>query len=191
MRTRLIGMFAAATAVLVLPVAAQAASATALTHHQTVAAAHHRSPVEIARQATRKFHSLATAKKAGYARFKDKNGIACIAMPRMGAMGIHYVNGNLVGTPAVLLRHPEALVYAPEHGHLRLAALEYLVLKSAWDKAHGMNAPRPRLYGHRFNITRAPNRYGLPTFYSLHAWIWKHNPAGMFAMWNPSVHCPM
>ena len=80
---------------------------------------------------------------------------------------------------------------APEHGHLRLAALEYVVLKSAWDKAHGKNAPRPRLYGHRFNITRAPNRYGLPAFYSLHAWIWKHNPAGMFVMWNPSVHCPM
>jgi hypothetical protein len=191
MRTRLIGMFAAATAALVLPVAAQAAGATAMTYHHPVAAAHHRSSVVIARQATRKFHSLATAKKAGYARFKDKNGIACIAMPPMGAMGVHYVNGNLVGTPAVLLRHPEALVYAPEHGHLRLAALEYLVLKSAWDKAHGTNAPRPRLYGHRFNITRAPNRYGLPTFYSLHAWIWKHNPAGMFAMWNPSVHCPM
>jgi hypothetical protein len=182
MRTRLIGIFAAATAVLVLPVAAQAASATALTHQHPVAAAHHRHPVAIARHATRKFHSLATAKTAGYARFKDKNGIACIAMPPMGAMGVHYVNGSLVGTPAVLLRHPEALVYAPEHGHLRLAALEYLVLKSTWDQAHGMNAPRPRLYGHRFNITRAPNRYGLPTFYSLHAWIWKHNPAGMFAM---------
>lgn len=191
MRTRLIGMFAAATAALVLPVAAQAAGATAMTYHRPVAAAHHRSSVVIARQATRQFHSLPTAKKAGYARFKDKNGIACIAMPPMGAMGVHYVNGNLVGTPAVLLRHPEALVYAPEHGHLRLAALEYLVLKSAWDKAHGMDAPRPQLYGYRFNITRAPNRYGLPTFYSLHAWIWKHNPAGMFAMWNPAVHCPM
>src|SRR5947207_12872518 len=100
---------AAATAVLVLPVAAQAVGATALTHHHAVAAAHHRSPVASARHATRKFHSLATAKKAGYARFKDKNGIACIAMPPMGAMGVHYVNGKLVGTPAVLLRHREAL----------------------------------------------------------------------------------
>jgi hypothetical protein len=181
--------FGAATAALVLPVAAQAAGATPIYPHP-VAAAHHRPPVLIARQATRKFHSLATARRAGYARFKDKNGIACIAMPPMGAMGVHYVNGNLVGTPAVRLRHPEALVYAPAHGHLRLAALEYIVLKSAWDKAHGIHAPRPRLYGHRFNITPAPNRYGLPTFYSLHAWIWKRNPAGMFAMWNPAVHCP-
>lgn len=56
--------------------------------------------------------------------------------------GVHYVNGTLVGTPAALLRHLEALVYAPERGHLRLAALEYVVLKSAWDQAHGKNAPR-------------------------------------------------
>jgi hypothetical protein len=191
MRTRLIGMVAAATAALVLPVTAQATSATAMTQVPPPAVAYHRHPVLIARRATRKFHSLATAKKDGYALFKDKNGIACIAMPPMGAMGVHFVNGNLVGTPAVLLRHPEALVYAPgRHGHLRLAALEYIVLKSTWDKAHGKNAPRPRLYGHRFNITRAPNRYGLPVFYSLHAWIWKRNPAGMFAMWNPRVSCP-
>jgi len=31
---------------------------------------------------------------------------------------------------------------------------------------------------------------GSPAFYSLHAWIWKDNPAGMFSMWNPDVHCP-
>ena len=40
-----------------------------------------------------------------------------------------------------------------------------------------------------FDFTDAPNRYGLPPFYSLHAWIWKDNPAGAFEMWNPSVHC--
>ena len=45
------------------------------------------------------------------------------------------------------------------------------------------------LFGHEFNFTDAPNRYGLPPFYSLHAWVWKDNPAGTFEMWNPSVHC--
>jgi hypothetical protein len=39
-------------------------------------------------------------------------------------------------------------------------------------------------------VTKAPNRFGLPAFYSLHVWVWKHSPAGMFAMWNPTVHCP-
>jgi hypothetical protein len=27
-------------------------------------------------------------------------------------------------------------------------------------------------------------------FWLKHAWIWKHNPAGMFADWNPEVTCP-
>jgi len=24
----------------------------------------------------------------------------------------------------------------------------------------------------------------------LHVWIWRENPSGMFADWNPTVHCP-
>ena len=35
----------------------------------------------------------------------------------------------------------------------------------------------------------AGNRYNLPDFYELHAWIWKHNPSGMFEDWNPTVSC--
>jgi hypothetical protein len=79
-----------------------------------------------------------------------------------------------------------------------LAALEYVVIKSDWD-AHnslvGSGAPSwvkpapPNLFGQDFNFTDAPNRYGLPPFYSLHAWAWKENPVGTFAMWNPSVRC--
>jgi hypothetical protein len=145
--------------------------------------------VQIARNATRKYHSLARAKKHGYRLLKDKNGVACIAMPGMGGMGVHFANGDLVGTPSVHLRRPEALVYDRENGRRRLVALEYVVLKKDWESVHGDNAPRPRLYGHRFNLTRAGNRFGLPAFYSLHAWIWKHNPDGRFAMWNPNVHC--
>jgi len=33
------------------------------------------------------------------------------------------------------------------------------------------------------------NRYGLPPFYSLHAWIWKPNPSGLLFAWNPRVSC--
>jgi hypothetical protein len=73
-------------------------------------------------------------------------------------------------TPA----HPEALVYAPDrHGKLQLSAA-------------GVGRDQGRL---EFNFTDAPNGYGLPPFYSLHAWVWKDNPAGTFEMWNPSVHC--
>ena len=35
----------------------------------------------------------------------------------------------------------------------------------------------------------SPNRFGLPDFWALHAWIWKFNPSGTFAMWNPDVNC--
>jgi hypothetical protein len=49
---------------------------------------------------------------------------------------------------------------------------------------------RPELFGHKFELLGANNRYGLPPFYELHAWIWKHNPRGMFDDWNPRVVCP-
>jgi hypothetical protein len=80
-----------------------------------------------------------------------------------------------------------------------MAALEYVVIKSDWDAKQpqppslGVGNPvapaPPMLFRHEFNFTNAPNRYGLPPFYSLHAWVWKDNPAGTFEMWNPSVHC--
>jgi hypothetical protein len=141
-------------------------------------------------QASAQYHRLAVAKANGYGLLVDKNNIACIAMddmPAMGAMGIHYVNGGLVGDGTIDASKPEAVVYEPEaNGQQRLVALEYVVLKSAWDANH---ASPPTLFGQEFNFTPDGNRFGLPPFYSLHAWIWKHNPSGMFSMWNPEVSC--
>jgi len=51
-----------------------------------------------ARSATAKYHSLTVAKKAGYSILADTAGITCIAEPGMGAMGVHYVKGDLVKT---------------------------------------------------------------------------------------------
>jgi hypothetical protein len=102
-------------------------------------------------------------------------------------MGIHYVNGALVGDPAENAATPEALVYEPQpNGRLRLVAVEYVVLQSAWDAGH---ASPPSLFGQQFTLTPAGNRYGLPPFYELHAWLWKHNPRGMFDDWNSNVSC--
>ena len=120
--------------------------------------------------------------------------------PRMGAIGVHYVKGDLVKDPAIDAKEPEALVYAPDgHGGLHLAALEYVVIQGDWNahhippatlsvETHESIAP-PMLFGHEFNFTDAPNRYGLPPFYSLHVWLWKNNPAGTLEMWNPNVNC--
>jgi hypothetical protein len=140
------------------------------------------------RDATAQFHSIKAAGAAGYVPFQDVNGISCIDEAGMGGMGVHYVNPRLIDNPSIDARKPEALVYAPgADGKLHLAALEYLVVKAAWDAKH---AASPQLFAsQRFDETAAPNRFGLPDFYSQHVWVWKHNPAALLAMWNPNVHC--
>ena len=153
------------------------------------AATAHAATLDQVRHSTAPFQQLNTAKAAGYGLLTDAAGIHCISDPGgMGAMGVHYVNGDLVGDDTVNALHPEAMVYQPVPGHpLRLVAVEYVVFKAAWDKTHN---GRPHLFGHAFMLSPAGNRFGLPAFYSLHAWIWKHNPAGTFEMFNPNVSCP-
>jgi hypothetical protein len=175
---------------------AQAVTAFAHDHHDSTT-----SLTAPARSATAKYHSLTVADKDGYSILADSAGITCIAEPHMGAMGVHYVKGDLVKNPRIDPEHPEALVYAPDaDGGLHLAALEYVVIKADWDAQSlpaGSEAPSwvkpapPNLFGQDFNFTDAPNRYGLPPFYSLHAWVWKDNPVGTFEMWNPGVHCDL
>jgi hypothetical protein len=143
--------------------------------------------VKTSQAVTDKFHRLSVAKADGYARLKDQQGISCIGQQGQGAMGIHYVNSKLVGNPALDPRHPEAVIYEPDaHGTMRLVALEWVVIKSAWDAHH---SSAPKLFGRQFQLTPSPNRFGLPPFYSLHAWVWKKNPSGRFAPWNPRVSC--
>jgi hypothetical protein len=169
-------LFAVAAAAIIL-VAGQTSSASAASHPGLTKL----------RAATTKYHSLDRAIHDGFGLFTDTAGIGCIAEPGMGAMGVHYVNSARVGDPSIIASKPEAMVYRRgAHGVLRLVAVEYVVPKAAWDATH---ASPPRLFGHRFNFSKAPNRYGLPPYYSLHVWAFKHNPAGMFEMWNPTVHC--
>ena len=142
------------------------------------------------RAATARYHTLTVAKQHQYALLTDAAGIACIANPGVGTMGVHFVNGNLVAAANagdIDATRPQALVYEPEeHGQMRLVAVEYVVFQQQWDATH--SAP-PMLFGQQFMLTPDGNRFGLPAFYSLHAWIWKVNPDGMFAMWNPRVDC--
>jgi hypothetical protein len=145
------------------------------------------SDLAAARRATAVYHRVSAAEHAGYAEFRDADGIACIDNLPDGAMGVHYVNGSYVGDTTLDPTTPEAVVYEPmPNGRLRLVALEYIVFQAAWDAEH--SSP-PELFGQPFMLVPAPNRFGIPAFYQLHAWIWKHNPSGMFQMWNPRVHC--
>ena len=140
------------------------------------------------RDATAGFKDPAVALAAGYDLLTDAADLACIDMPGMGAMGIHYVKGALVQGGKVDAARPQALVYErADDGRLELAGVEYVVLKGDWDAAHGGAAPT--LFGQQFQTTPDGNRYGLPAFYSLHAWVWAENPAGMFGQWNPAASC--
>lgn len=138
-----------------------------------------------AKSATARFHDLDQAQDAGYTvRVADAAGIECIAQPGEGAMGIHMLNPGLLN-PTIEADRPEVLVYEPRNdGTLKLVALEYLVFVADWE-----GASPPALFGREFDLVPAGNRYGLPAFYALHAWIWKPNPSGILHAWNPRVDC--
>ena len=139
-----------------------------------------------ARQANEKYQSVSTMKRAGYGLLKDAKGIECIA-EEPGAMGVHYVKPALVGDDKINANTPEALVYEPQpNGVLQLVAAEYVVFQSKWDAVH--KTP-PSLYGRRFQLVDAGNRFGIPAYYELHVWMWKSNPRGVFDDWNSAASC--
>ena len=72
-------------------------------------------------------------------------------------------------------------------GGSRLVGVEWVVFKSAWEGAG--NTGVPSLFGRSLKLVPEGNRYGIPAFYQLHAWIWKPNPAGTYEDWNPRVSC--
>jgi hypothetical protein len=104
---------------------------------------------------------------------------------RAGGMGIHFFNVTLMGKLDPL--KPQVLVYQPVGGKLRLVAAEYFVPLSSEVKE------RPQLFGHPFDGPMEGHHPLMPhelKHYDLHVWLWKKNPAGLFAPTNPDVKCP-
>jgi len=135
------------------------------------------------RAATAKYHRVEVAIAEGYFNTRE-----CVASPA-GAMGIHYVNRALRDDPALDPTRPEVLVYEPQkNGQLRLVAVEYFVWRAAWDALSPSSSPT--LFGEPFFRSFGPAAHGLPDHYELHVWLWRNNPSGMFAQWNPKVTCP-
>lgn len=136
----------------------------------------------VVRNSTRRYLNVNRASAEGYGPL-----LGCTSSDEEGAMGLHYANAGLVGDGALDPTRPEVLVYEPTgDGHLRLVAVEYVVIAEAWNAGH---AAPPVLMGQLLNYEESPNRYGLPAFYALHVWAWKANPKGMFVDWNPRVSC--
>lgn len=129
--------------------------------------------VERIRAATARFKSLDSAVAAGYPR----NVSHCMARPE-GGMGYHVSNSALMDA-TVELEHPEILTYArTATGEFELTGVEYVIPLDQW-KAKDP----PRVMGQA--MKKAPS---LGIWY-LHVWVWRANPKGLFADWNPSVEC--
>jgi hypothetical protein len=128
------------------------------------------------RRVTASFHTFSTASGSGWSAqitpcMTDPNGA--------GGMGFHYGNGGLIDGVA-RVDEPELLLYEPEkNGGLRLVAVEYIIPYTF----HARAAAAPRLFDQDFQRNDTFQLWGL------HAWVWKENPSGMFASWNPNVTC--
>ena len=139
--------------------------------------------VRAVREATERFQNPAAAEYQHY--FLN---FGCVSGGDFGAMGMHFVNSDLLDGEIDVM-HPEIVLYEPlANGRLRLTGADYLVTKDAWEANPAHKGP-PELFGQLFHLFDSPNRFGLPAFYTLHVWAWKDNPNGTFTNWNPDVSC--
>jgi hypothetical protein len=138
--------------------------------------------VKIVRESTERFRDVGVAQAEGYAL-----QFGCVSGPDTGAMGMHFVNGPLVGDGELDATRPEIVIYEPlPNGRLRLIGADYLVLADQWN---GKQSDPPELMGQLFHLFESPNRFGLPAFYTLHVWAWKDSPTGTFVNWHANVSC--
>ena len=127
------------------------------------------------RAAVAQFQNIDAAIEAQYSQLTG-----CMVDPGgAGGMGFHYAKSNAfdgVIDPV----EPKALLYEPDsNGQLRLVAVEFIVPYTIAPR----EGPAPRLFGQDFLHNDDFQ------IWMLHAWIWKNNPSGMFASWNPNVNC--
>jgi hypothetical protein len=139
--------------------------------------------IKIVRNATERFKDVREAEKAKYSL-----QFGCVTGPDNGAMGLHFVNMDLVNKGEVDPYHPQIVIYEPQaDGRLKLIGADFLVMAEQWDANHPQQPPQ--LMGQLFHYFETPNRFGLPAFYTLHVWAWKDNPNGAFVNWHPNVSC--
>ena len=161
------------------------------------------------RTATARFRDVKVALAEGYVR--DPGDLCDTAedmgRPReLGAMGIHFFRPDLLGitappSPRVdgtgthtdFLR-PAILIYEPQRdGSLQLVAVENLVFIKAWEAA-GHTAP-PSFQGVAYDrmvddpATPADEAHMFEPHYDRHVWLYRDNPNGVFAQFNPDATC--
>ncbi len=126
------------------------------------------------KKSTARFNSTTQAIRAGYAPTDH-----CVEHPELGGMGYHWVNGPLVDPYFDPLK-PEAILYEThKNGSFRIIGVEYIVINVGQDQPYFGDYP--------FDVGGTPIE---ADHWSLHVWLYKDNPAGMFTPFNPNVSCP-
>jgi hypothetical protein len=165
--------------------------------------------LEQVRVATERFRDVKVAQAEGYVR--DPMNICDTAdmMGRpaaLGAMGIHFFRPDLLGikgppNPRVDgdgthtdFRKPAILIYEPQgDGSLKLVAVENLVFQRSWHAAG--NAKPPSFHGVEYDTmqddpaTKIDEAHMFEPHYDRHVWLYRDNPNGVFAPFNPNVSC--
>lgn len=127
------------------------------------------------RRATATFHDIDVAMTAGW----SDEITGCRESPE-GGMGYHYANFDVLLNAELDPLRPEAMLYEPrKNGELRLVAVEYVIPEGFLPRT----AEPPVVLGRELHFSE-PNEAWI-----LHVWLWRHNPNGMFADWNPRVSC--
>ncbi|MGE0451189.1 MAG: hypothetical protein AB7Q29_16575 [Vicinamibacterales bacterium] len=161
------------------------------------------------RAATTRFQNVDVALAEGYIRdpFDLCDTATMMGKPAsLGAMGIHYFRPDLLGitappSPRVSgtgthtdFRQPSILIYEPQvDGSLQLVAVENLVFSAAWRTA-GHSEP-PAFHGVPYDSmmddpsTSLDEAHMFEPHFDRHVWIYRENPNGVFAPYNPAVSC--
>lgn len=126
----------------------------------------------VLRRATARYHRIEAAIADGYVQI-----LPCLEHPTEGGLGIPYARLDRFDT-IIDLSQPEILFYEPRaNGKFELVAAEPVVPAALW------GAEPPTMFGREFHHNVDHGLYGL------HMWVWKSNPSGTFAFWNPRVSC--
>ena len=152
-------------------------------HHEAADQRRAGALVRQVREVTEKYKDVAVAEADKY-----QLAFGCVSGPDYGAMGLHYVNFPLAMDDELDVAKPEIVIYEPQpNGKPKLIGADYLMFAEAWHAKH--KDETPKLGGQLMHLIEAPNRYGLPAFYTLHVWAWKESSTGPFVNWHPNVSC--
>ena len=146
--------------------------------------------LEATRAALEKYQDPIVALRDGYL-----STVGCIDFPKggsehgsmqykPGAMGVHFLNAQLIG-PTLDSLKPQVLLYEWVGDKLHLTGAEWFVPTA-------VSKDPPSIFGQTLAGPMEGHAPILPAelhHWDLHVWLWKTNPNGLFHPTNAAVHC--